>query len=120
MVARSEAEKMIFEAKYMGTVLVAGMLAPWVQPALADATGVMSPMTFPEQFGVCGIFALLHWWTIAKTIPELSKKQQEGMDAVAMEIRSMRDDIKHGLNEQLDLMRSTTVEHIKDHHHHGG
>lgn len=91
-------------AKVLSTVTLLGMVCPFLQPVLADAAG-MEPLPVWGQFGISGMIAALHWWTIAKTIPSISRNHKSGLSEVAQQVSGLRSDLKKNMDGQIDLLR---------------
>lgn len=62
---------------------------------LADAAGVEMP--WPAQFGLCGLFGGLLWWTMAKTIPKISEDNK----AAAVEAARIHADSYRSVSDGL-------------------
>ena len=96
-------------AKTIATLTLIGIVAPFLQPAVAEQLG-LEPMPVWAQFGIAGMIAALHWWTVAKTIPSMSNAHKEGLTDVAGEVRGLRSDLTKHMDDQIDLLKETLIE----------
>jgi hypothetical protein len=120
--------------KTMLFVSIFGMLgSAATRRVLAETAAVDMPWF--AQFGLCGVFASLLWWALAKTLPRLSEDNKEAarivaseakesavqsakihaealsqlcgkLDDVVMETRGTTAEIRAGNDSQLALLRS--------------
>ena len=75
------------------------------------------PVSIVGQFGICGIFASLLWWAIAKTIPQISADNRAAAEATANahkeaagiiteKLSQVQAEIRAGNDSQLALLRN--------------
>lgn len=95
---------MIIKVFFVATL--AGMVCPFFQPLVAESIG-MEPLNVWGQFGIAGLIAALHWWTIAKTIPVISQSHKDGLGDVAKEVSGLRTDLNTHMDSQLDFLKET-------------
>ncbi|MBA3481703.1 MAG: hypothetical protein H0T51_07800 [Pirellulales bacterium] len=67
------------------TISIVGMVGSLMSRPLANAVGVDMPWF--AQFGLCGVFAMLLWWSLAKTQPQISADNKEAARIVAAEAK---------------------------------
>lgn len=91
--------------KITAAFTIVGMLFTAVQPALAQAVDAMPPLSPWGQLGVCGLLGLLHWWTIAKTIPKIAEEHQKGYETMANEFKELRAVLQKNMEQQLSCLR---------------
>lgn len=101
------------------TAAVVGVVFGAVQPKIAEASGLVDPLSNWAQVGVCGLFGVILIVLIYKNaesskevaasnergMRSMGEANERGMQAVAGEVRGMRDDMQEMQTKQFDLLR---------------
>ena len=97
------------------TLSIVGLLASALgETVVSERLGVVMPWF--AQFGLCGLFGAMLWWSMAKTIPKITSDARESVieaakiNADAMgelkdEFHGFRNDVKSGQDATLSLLR---------------
>ncbi len=116
---------MIGSSKAAMTVGIVGLLAgTFGEGLVANVTG--ADMPWFAQFGLCGLFGGMLWWSIAKTVPQLSKDNREAvvesakvnadaMGDLSTKMESVRAEIRAGNDSQLALLRGVLHHRGEEH-----
>lgn len=103
--------------KIMFTTSIVGLiLTTFGQAAVAERIG--ADMPWFAQFGLCGLFGAMLWWSMARTIPKITSDAKEAViegakiNADAMrelktEFHGFRNDVKDGQDATLSLLRES-------------
>lgn len=101
--------------KTVFTISILGLLASTLgESVVSEKLGVDMPWF--AQFGLCGLFGAMLWWSMAKTIPKITSDARESVieaakiNADAMgelkdEFHGFRNDVKSGQDATLSLLR---------------
>ncbi len=102
-------------SKLFFTFSIVGLLASTLgESAMSERLGVDMPWF--AQFGLCGLFGGMLWWSMAKTIPKITSDARESViqaaqiNADAMgelkdEFHGFRNDVRSGQDATLSLLR---------------
>lgn len=101
--------RIMFAASIVGLILTT-----FGQAAVAERIG--ADMPWFAQFGLCGLFGAMLWWSMARTIPKITSDAKESVieaakiNAAAMgdlktEFHGFRNDVKDGQDATLNLLR---------------
>lgn len=102
-------------AKAVFTFSILGLLAGTFGDAVI-AERIGADMPWFAQFGLCGLFGAMLWWSMAKTIPKITsdakeaviegaKINAEAMSEMKTEFHGFRADVKEGHDATLNLLR---------------
>lgn len=72
--------------KTLFTISILGLLAgTFGESVVSERLGVDMPWF--AQFGLCGLFGAMLWWSMAKTIPTITKEAQETVVNITRDAR---------------------------------
>lgn len=101
--------------KTLFTISILGLLAgTFGESVVPERMGVDMPWF--AQFGLCGLFGAMLWWSMAKTIPNITKDAREAVveaakiNAEAMgdlkeEFQGLRGDVNRDNEAKMALLR---------------
>lgn len=101
--------------KTMFTISILGLLAgTFGESVVSERMGVDMPWF--AQFGLCGLFGAMLWWSMAKTIPNITRDARESVIEAAKinaevmgelkdEFHGLRADVMDGQSATRDLLR---------------
>lgn len=109
----------MFSTKTVATTCIVGaLLGTASDKVLASVSGAEMPWL--GQFGLCGVFAWILWWKIAKTDPAIADSQKSAiveaakitassMDSLKSEVKGLRDDAREDRETTNDLLREALI-----------
>lgn len=106
--------------KLMFTTSILGLiLTTFGQSVVAERIG--ADMPWFAQFGLCGLFGAMLWWSMARTIPTITRDAKdaviegakinaESMRELKTEFQGFRNDVKDGQDATLSLLREALMQ----------